>query len=142
MRPRKVIVLFDENERARRVHGYLLDIKGYRALHASTAAEALELIATHRCDLVMARFLPPLRIASEFAAAVDQVNRELPILFFCDWSKEYISIDGADAFLGNACAPAEILDRVRMLTSRKRGPKKKAVQSIEPLDGVEISACV
>lgn len=128
MRRRRIVLLFDDNEHALRTRGYLLWVRGYRVIGVMTAAAAFDALGLNDVQLVLARYRAPARIAEEFVKGVKMIAPEIPVMLFDPDSANYVRVDCAQAFLsGPACTPAEILDRVRILINRKRGPKKKVL---------------
>ena len=132
MRPRKTILCVEDNEQVLSVRKFLLETRGYRVLAMSSAAEALEYLQSAvqgSVDLLMADLIMPSMDGNELIRKAKQVHPGLPTLLV---SGTVTSFDraAADAFLPKgACTPAEVLDRIRILVARKRGPKKQ-VQSV------------
>ena len=99
-----------------------------------TAAEALEYlsgVAQGSVDLLMADLLLPVMDGNELIRKAKQVHPGLPTLLVSGTVTSFDRAAAADAFLPKgACTPAEVLDRIRILVARKRGPKK-LVQSVQ-----------
>jgi CheY-like chemotaxis protein len=67
---------------------------------------------------------------NELIRRAKQLMPGLPGLLLSGTVKEFDRAIAADAFLPKGgCTPAEVLDRIRILVARKRGPKKQ-VQSV------------
>ncbi len=133
MRPRKTILCVEDNEQVLSVRKFLLETRGYRVLAMSTAAEALEYLqgaAQGSVDLLMADLIMPSMDGNELIRKAKQVHPGLPTLLISGTVTSFDRAAAADAFLPKgACTPAEVLDRIRILVARKRGPKKQ-VQSV------------
>ena len=115
MRPRKIILCVDDNEQTLSVRKFLLETRGYRVLTATSGHEALEIVERHApgdLSLLISDLMMPVMDGAELVRRVREVQPGLPTLM-------------ADVFLPKgACSPVELLERVRVLVARKRGPKK------------------
>ena len=129
MRPRKTILCVEDNEQILSVRKFLLETRGYRVLGMGTAAEALEYlqgVAQGSVDLLLADLILPQMDGNELIRRAKQVHPGLPTLLVSGTVTNFDRAAAADAFLPKgACTPAEVLDRIRILVARKRGPKKR-----------------
>jgi two-component system, OmpR family, response regulator CpxR len=129
MRPRKTILCVDGNEQVLSVRKFMLETRGYRVLTVTTAREALEHLESAlqgSVDLLMADVLLPGMDGNELVRRSKQVHPGLPTLLLSNTVSNFERGAAADAFLPKgACTSAEILDRIRVLVTRKRGPKKQ-----------------
>ncbi len=128
MRPKKIILCVDDNEQTLSIRRFLLETRGYRVLTATAAHEALETlegfapgeIALLLCDLIM-----PQMDGTELIRRARELQPGLPTLMVSGTVTGFERGTGADVFLPKgACSPVELLERVRVLVARKRGPKK------------------
>ena len=128
MRPKKVILCVDDNEQILSVRTFLLETRGYRVLSALTSAEALEILertAQGAIDLLIADLLLPGMDGNELVRRAKQMHPMLPTLIVSGTVASHERALAADAFLPKgAGSPAELLERIRVLVARKRGPKK------------------
>ena len=128
MRPRKMILCVDDNEQILSVRKFLLETRGYRVIATRTAAEALQVLKDAlpgASDLLLADLLLPGMDGNELAQRAKQLHPGLPTLVVSGTVANVDRAVSADAFLPKgASTPAELLDRVRVLVARKRGPKK------------------
>jgi two-component system response regulator CpxR len=138
MRPRKTILCVEDNEQVLSVRKFLLETRGYRVVAMGSAAEALEYLqgaAQGSVDLLMADLIMPSMDGNELIRKAKQVHPGLPTLLVSGTVTSFDRAAAADAFLPKgACTPAEVLDRIRILVARKRGPKKQ-VQSVSVEQG-------
>jgi two-component system, OmpR family, response regulator CpxR len=129
MRPRKTILCVEDNEQILSIRKFMLQTRGYRVVTASCAAEALEYIQgalPGSIDLLLSDLLMPQMDGNELARRAKQLHAALPVLLVSGTVTNFDRATSADAFLPKgACAPAELLDRIRILVARKRGPKKQ-----------------
>lgn len=125
MRPKKTILCVDDNEQALSVRKFMLETRGYRTLASLVPEEALEFFRRGGIDLVLSDLHMPRMDGNELARRMKEIAPEVPILLMSGSVKVFDRAAHADSFLPKgACAPAEVLDRVRMMLARKRGPKK------------------
>ena len=81
-------------------------------------------------DLLLADVLLPGMDGNELVRRAKGMHPGLPALLVSGMVSNYDRGAAADAFLPKgACTAAEMLDRIRVLVTRKRGPKK-AVQGV------------
>lgn len=128
MRPRKTILCVDDNEQILSVRKFLLETRGYRVLALPNAGAALEILGSAlpgSIDLLLTDLLLPGMDGNELARRAKEVHPGLPTLVVSGTVANFDRAAAADAFLPKgASTPAELLDRIRVLVARKRGPKK------------------
>jgi len=128
MRPKKVILCVDDNEQTLSVRTFLLETRGYRVLSASSSQQALEILertVPGTLDLLIADLLLPAIDGNELVRRAKQIHPMLPALIVSGTVAAYDRALAADAFLPKgAGTAAELLEKIRLLVARKRGPKK------------------
>jgi two-component system response regulator CpxR len=133
MRPRKTIVCVEDNEQILSVRKFLLETRGYRVVALTSAAEALEYLqgaAVGSVDLLLSDVILPQMDGNELVRRAKQMMPGLPTLLISGTVTSFDRALSADAFLPKGgCTPVEVLDRIKILVARKRGPKKQ-VQSV------------
>ncbi|MFC6645286.1 response regulator [Granulicella cerasi] len=129
MRPRKSILCVEDNEQILSVRKFLLETRGYRVIPMTTAAEAIEFLKDApqgSIDLLLSDLILPQMDGNELIRRAKQMHPALPALLVSGTISNFERATAADAFLPKgACNPAELLDRIRILVARKRGPKKQ-----------------
>jgi two-component system, OmpR family, response regulator CpxR len=125
MRPKKTILCVDDNEQALSVRKFMLETRGYRVLASLVPEEAIEVFRKGGIDLVLSDLTMPRMDGNELARRMKEITPDIPILLVSDSVKAYERATCGDCFLPKgACSPLDVLDRVRMMLARKRGPKK------------------
>ena len=128
MRPKKTILCVDDNEQALSVRKFLLETRGYRVLAVTTAHEALELLERAlpgSIDLLLSDLLMPGMDGNELIRRAKDMTPGLPSMLISGSVKQYERGIRADVFLPKGvCSPVEMLEHIRVLVARKRGPKK------------------
>lgn len=125
MRPKKVILCVDDNDQVLSVRKFVLETRGYRVLTANCAERAIELFDNGKVDLVITDFVMPNCNGNDLIFRLKEIAPWVPAVLVSATMKQIDPTSRADAFLPKgACTPQELLERVRVLLVRKRGPKK------------------
>ena len=136
MRPKKVILCVDDNETALSVRTFLLETRGYRVLAAASSQEAIEILertVPGTLDLLIADLLLPGMDGNELVKRAKQIHPMLPALIVSGTVAAHDRALAADAFLPKGAGSAqELLERIRVLVARKRGPKKHIPSTCVP----------
>jgi two-component system response regulator CpxR len=128
MRPKKTILCVDDNEQILSVRTFLLETRGYRVIALSSPHDALETISSSlpgSLDLLLCDLIMPQMDGNELVRRAKQLHPSLPAMIVSGTVTAYDRAGRADVFLPKgACSPAEMLERIRILVARKRGPRK------------------
>jgi two-component system, OmpR family, response regulator CpxR len=125
MRPKKTILCVDDNEQTLSVRKFMLETRGYRVLTALGSEQALELFRDGGIDLVLSDLIMPYMDGNELVRRMKELVPEVPTILISGSVKAFDRANRADAFLPKgACSPGEMLERIRVMVARKRGPKK------------------
>jgi two-component system response regulator CpxR len=134
MRPKKVILCVDDNEQVLSVRTFLLETRGYRVIAAQTAQAALEILdqtVPGTLDLLIADLLLPQMDGNELVRRAKQMHPTLPTLIVSGTVTSFDRALAADAFLPKGASSAvELLEKIRVLVARKRGPKKHVARQM------------
>lgn len=129
MRPRKTILCVEDNEQVLSVRKFMLETRGYRVVpftNAQAALEHLEGALPGSIDLLLSDLILPGMDGNELVRRAKRLHPCLPTLLVSGMVSNFERAAAADAFLPKgACTTAELLDRIRVLVARKRGPKKQ-----------------
>ena len=125
MKPKKTILCVDDNEQSLSIRKVMLETRGYRVVTCVNGKEALERFRQGGIDLVLSDLIMP---DVDGTALIDEVKRlspATPAILFSGKIKVYERDTRADIFLPKGMyAPVELLERIRLLLVRKRGPKR------------------
>jgi len=136
MRPKKVILCVDDNEQELSVLKFMLVTNGYRVLAASSGQEAISIFQENAVDLVLADHSMPQMSGDHLVAKLKQIASHVPMVLLGDPQKMSGQIHGADALLAKkTCTSQELLERVKLMSARKRGPRK----GVQRLVGAELA---
>jgi two-component system, OmpR family, response regulator CpxR len=128
MRPKKTILCVDDNEQILSVRTFLLETRGYRVIAAHSAQEALTVLDQYlpgTLDLILCDLIMPQMDGNELVRRAKQLHPGLPAMIVSGTVNAFDRAVHADVFLPKgASSPAEMIERIRVLVARKRGPKK------------------
>jgi CheY-like chemotaxis protein len=125
MRPKKIILCVDDNEQDLSVLKFMLSTNGYRVISAHTGQEAIGIFAETAVDLVLTDFSMPQMNGDQLVNRLKQMASHVPMILLGDPQKMGDHLHGADALLAKKnCSPHELLERIKVMSARKRGPRK------------------
>jgi two-component system, OmpR family, response regulator CpxR len=127
MKPKKTILCVDDNEQALSIRKIMLETRGYRVLACNNGEEALEAFRRGGVDLVLTDLIMPGFDGARLIEEVKAQSPQTPAVLISGRVKIYERDTRADLFLSKGMyEPAELLERIRVLLVRKRGPKRLA----------------
>lgn len=127
MRPKRTILCVDDNEQALSIRKLMLETRGYRVMACSTGDHALQIFNQGGIDLVLSDLLMPGLDGVGLVSKIKDASPETPVILFSGKVKVYERDTRADVFLPKGMyAPVELLERIRILLVKKRGPKRVA----------------
>jgi CheY-like chemotaxis protein len=131
MKPKRTILCVDDNEQSLSIRKVLLETRGYRVLTYSKGEEALERFKKGGIDLLLTDLSMPGLDGSKLIQAAKAISPQTPAILLSGKNKLYDHNTQADVFLSKSMyAPVELLERIRVLLIRKRGPKRVEVRSL------------
>jgi two-component system, OmpR family, response regulator CpxR len=126
MKPKKTILCVDDNEQALSIRKILLETRGYRVLACNNGQQALEAFHRGGIDLVLTDLIMPGVDGSRLIEEIKNLSPQTPVVLISGRVKIYERETLADLFLPKGMyEPAELLERIRLLLVRKRGPKRQ-----------------
>jgi CheY-like chemotaxis protein len=134
MRPKKVILCVDDNEQELSVLKFMLETNGYRVLAAANGQEAIALFSTApQIDLVLTDTTMPQMSGGQLVMRLKRMRSHVPMVLLGDTQSANGEIHVADAVIARKnCPTQELLERIKIMSARKRGPRKGA-QRISPV---------
>ena len=129
MKPKKTILCVDDNEQSLSIRKVMLETRGYRVVTSNNGTEALEIFRRGGIDLVLTDLIMPGLDGTALVEKIKQESPHTPAILFSGKIKVYERDTRADIFLPKGMyAPIELLERIRMLLVRKRGPKRVVME--------------
>jgi two-component system, OmpR family, response regulator CpxR len=130
MRPKKTILCVDDNEQTLSVRKFLLETRGYRVHTAINGHDAIALFSTTQIDLVLTDLGLPQMDGNALIGHLKEISPDIPMILTSETVRAGERSHRADAFLAKGCcSPADLIERIRVMSARKRGPRK-AVQAL------------
>ena len=125
MRPKRTILCVDDNEQALSIRKLMLETRGYRVMACNNGQQALELFKQGGVDLVLSDLQMPGLDGAELVEKIKQISATTPAILFSGKIRAYDKDMRADIFLPKGMyAPIELLERIRIMLVKKRGPKR------------------
>jgi CheY-like chemotaxis protein len=125
MKPKKTILCVDDNEQQLSIRKILLETRGYRVVACNNGEQALEAFQRGGIDLVLTDLVMAGIDGSRLIEEVKRMSPQIPAVLISGRVKIYERDTQADVFLPKGMyEPADLLERVRVLLVKKRGPKR------------------
>jgi two-component system, OmpR family, response regulator CpxR len=133
MKPKKTILCVDDNEQALSIRKVLLETRGYKVVAVNNGDVALEVFRRGGIDLLLTDLLMPGLDGSRLIEETKMLSPQTPAILISGRVKVYERETLADMFLPKGMyEPAELLEKIRLLLVRKRGPKRPVELPIRP----------
>jgi two-component system, OmpR family, response regulator CpxR len=140
MRPKKVILCVNHNEQELSVLKFMLATNGYRVISASTGQEAIVVFKEAAVDLVLAEFSMPQMNGKQLVERLKGIAAHVPMILLGDPQVMSSGIQIADALLAKKnCTMHELLERIKVMSARKRGPRKGS-QRMAPITELAVAS--
>ena len=133
MKPKKTILCVDDNEQSLSIRKILFETRGYRVIACNNGQLALETFRRGGIDLVITDLIMPGVDGSRLIEEIKNISPQTPTVLISGRVKIYERETLADVFLPKGMyEPAELLERIRLLLVRKRGPKRPFDLHVRP----------
>ncbi len=134
MKPKRTILCVDDNEQSLSIRKVMLETRGYRVVTCTSGQEALERFKNGGVDLVMTDLIMPGLDGGKLIDAIKTLSPQTPAILLSGKVRIYDRDTRADVFLPKGMyAPAELLERVRLLLVRKRVPSARRPATTAPV---------
>lgn len=125
MKPKRTILCVDDNEQSLSHRKIVLETRGYRVASFNRGEDALARFLQGGVDLVIADMAMPGLDGPQLIARIKDSSPHTPAILISSKVRLYDHDSRADVFLTKGMySPADLLERVRQLLVRKRGPKR------------------
>ncbi len=124
MKPKRTILCVDDNEQSLSIRKILLETRGYRVVTSLNGEDALARFRRGGIDLVLSDLVMPGLDGAKLIEAIKAISPRTPAILLSGKVRIYDRDTQADVFLPKGThVPADLLERIRMLLVRKRGPR-------------------
>jgi two-component system response regulator CpxR len=131
MKPKRTILCVDDNEQTLSHRKIMLETRGYRVVSCCRGEDALERFRLGGIDLVITDMAMPGLDGPQLIAVIKELSPFTPAILISSKVRIYDHDSKADVFLAKGMyAPADLLERIRLLLVRKRGPKRMQQRSV------------
>jgi len=125
MKPKRTILCVDDNEQSLSIRKVMLETRGYRVMACNNGHDALDAFKRGGVDLVLTDLIMPGVDGSKLIDEIKALSPQTPAILLSGKVKIYAQDTRADVFLPKGMySPVELLERIRLLLVRKRGPKR------------------
>jgi two-component system, OmpR family, response regulator CpxR len=132
MKPKRTILCVDDNEQSLSHRKIVLQTRGYRVAGFPRGEEALDRFRQGGIDLVIADMAMPGLDGPQLIARIKELSPHTPAILISSKVRIYDHESKADVFLTKGMyAPADLLERIRILLIRKRGPRAMQQRSAQ-----------
>jgi two-component system, OmpR family, response regulator CpxR len=132
MRPKKIILCVNGNEQELSVLKFMLSTNGYKVVSAATGNEAIGAFGAMQIDLVLADINVPQMNGDQLVQRLKKIAAHVPMILLGDPQAANGEIHVADAMLHKKnCSSMELLERIKVMSARKRGPRKGALRAAQ-----------
>ena len=133
MKPKRTILCVDDNEQSLSIRKVMLETRGYRVIACQNGQEALDHFKRGGVDLVLSDLIMPGFDGHRLIDEIKNLSPSTPAILFSGKIKIYERDLRADLFLPKGMyAPVELLEKIRLLLVRKRGPKRIITVAVVP----------
>ena len=124
MKPKRTILCVDDNEQSLSIRKIMLETRGYRVIACTSGEQALECFRHGGVDLVLTDLIMPGVDGSKLIDQVKAISPQVTAVLISGRVKIHDLECKADVFLPKGMyAPLELLEQIRHLLVKKRGPK-------------------
>ncbi len=130
MRPKKRIFIIDTNEDSQGVLRFLLQTHAFQVFAASSVEQARRDFECCAPELIVASF--GTRGLQQLLGDLHKLNPFVPSLLLAQGSaKQPVSIVADATLFGSSCTSAQIIEMVKVMAARKRGPRPTLKQPVK-----------
>jgi len=127
----KKTILCVDDEQSLSIQKLTLQTRGYRVVTCNTAAEAIGIFNHGGVDLVLSNVELPDALGTELVKRIKALAPEIPVVLVSAQNGAFHTDAPADLLLRKGTyAPAELLERIRLLLVKRRGPRRAASSAL------------
>jgi two-component system response regulator CpxR len=121
----KKTILCVEDDQSLSIHKVMLETRGYRVVTCNTAADAVNIFRPGGVDLVLSQANLPDAAAVDLVRHIKALSPEVPVIVLSTQMPTLHTDAPVDLLLRKGTfAPAELLEHIRILLVKRRGPHR------------------
>jgi two-component system response regulator CpxR len=121
-----------DDEQSLSIHKVTLETRGYRVVTCHTVVEAIDLFVQGSVNLVLSNTDLPDAPATDLVRRIKVLSPDMPVILLSAQMGELHTDAPVDLLLRKgAYAPAELLEQIRVLMVKRRGPRRAVAVAIE-----------
>ncbi len=121
----KKTILCVDDEQSLSIQKVTLQTRGYRVVTCNTAVEAMEIFGHGGVDLVLSNVTLPDSSATDLVERIKALSPEVPVILLSGHMRMFHTDAPVDLLLRKGTyAQAELLERIRLLLVKRRGPRR------------------
>jgi DNA-binding response OmpR family regulator len=128
MRPRKKILCVFPDEDELSVLTFMLEINGFRVIPAPNGEAAIRVFKENAVDLVLTDATLPLVDTMHLISRLKIIAVHIPMILLRD--SQTVVLSAADAVLSKGISNQELLERIKIMAAKKRGPRKGSLSAV------------
>jgi two-component system response regulator CpxR len=127
----KKTILCVDDEQSLSIQKVTLQTRGYRVMTCNTAVEAIEIFGHGSIDLVLSNVTLPDASATDLVGRIKAHSPEVPVILLSGQMRTFHTDAPVDLLLRKGTyAQAELLEHIRLLLMKRRGPSRALPSSI------------
>lgn len=139
MRPKKRVLCIDSDEDDLGVLTFMLETNGYRALKAKCLSEAASVLLKNGAELMIVSAAIRIDDAITAVKILKGICPHTPLILLCHRGDLGNKFHVADMAIARNCSSAELLERIKIITARKRGPRKEPLPALPTPEVVAVA---
>ncbi len=116
-----VILCVDDEENSLFLRKLVLQKSGYEVIVANSGQKALELLETHKIDLLLSDLLMPEMSGAELIKQVKERGHKLPIILVSGVNEFPPEAQAADLLMNKVEGPAKLVENIATVLQRFKG---------------------
>ena len=119
------------------IRGIFVEIvkgEGFNVVEADDGQRALELVTSHKVDMIISDMKMPLMSGFDLLVAVKKAHPEIPVTVITGFNSEYREEEalaaGADSYITKPFKVADIAQALRQMEERTQGKRPDAPESL------------
>jgi two-component system response regulator CpxR len=123
MRPKKIILIVDADPEQLSIRSFLLRTRGYRVIAVASAPAAIAIFTGGQAEIVLAELALSGMDGNALIGCLKEISPSTPMILTSDSVRAGERAHRADRFLSKGHTSADLVECIRIMSQRKRGPK-------------------